>query len=377
MTARPNHMFEFLVGHRSPASILYPQAAKRSPLMSEIGFGIIGCGNISTIHAKAIQSIPEARLRAFHSHSRPKAETMARQFSVDFESSLDQLRDRKDIQVVSICTPSGTHADLGIKAAAAGKHVVVEKPIDVTLEKARMLIEACHQGGVKLAVIFQSRFLPAVQILKSAIARNRLGRLILGDAYVKWYRTREYYEAARWRGTLALDGGGALINQSIHTIDLLQYFIGPVTSVFGFAEKKLHPYIEAEDTAVAVVKFRNGALGVIEGATSVSPGFSRRVEIHGEKGSVILDGNDITAWNLTDTGEEEEALSRLKERDLSNGASDPMALDISGHRRQMEDLIAAIRQDRPPMIDGAEGLKALELVLAIYRSAREKTLVEL
>ena len=345
--------------------------------MSEIGFGIIGCGNISTIHAKAILSIPEARLRAFHSHSRPKAETMARQFSVDFESSLDQLLDRKDIQVVSICTPSGTHADLGIKAAAAGKHVVVEKPIDVTLEKARMLIEACHQAGVKLAVIFQSRFLPAVQILKSAIDRNRLGRLILGDAYVKWYRTREYYEAARWRGTLALDGGGALINQSIHTVDLLQYFIGPVASVFGFAEKKLHPYIEAEDTAVAVLKFRNGALGVIEGATSVSPGFSRRVEIHGDKGSVILDGNDISAWNLTEPGEEEEALSHLKERDLSNGASDPMALDISGHRRQIEDLIAAIREDRSPMIDGAEGLKALELVLAIYRSAHEKTLVEL
>jgi predicted dehydrogenase len=151
----------------------------------------------------------------------------------------------------------------------------------------------------------------------------------------------------------------------------------PVASVFGFAEKKLHPYIEAEDTAVAVLKFKNGALGVIEGTTSISPGFSRRVEIHGEKGSVILDGNDIAAWNLTDTGEEEEALSRLKERDLSNGASDPMALDIGGHRRQMEDLIVAIRHDCPPMIDGAEGLKALELVLAIYRSARDKTLVEL
>jgi len=345
--------------------------------MSEIGFGIIGCGNISTIHAKAIQAIPEARLRAFYSHSQPKAEKMAQQYCVEFEANLDRFLERHDIQVVSICTPSGTHAELGIKAAAAGKHVVVEKPIDVTLEKAQMLIDACHKAGVKLAVIFQSRFLPAVQILKSAIDRNRLGRIIMGDAYVKWYRTREYYEAARWRGTLALDGGGALINQSIHTIDLLQHFVGPVASVFGFAEKKLHPYIEAEDTAVAVLKFKNGALGVIEGATSISPGFSRRVEIHGEKGSVFLDGNDITAWNLTDTGEEEEALSRLKGRDLSNGASDPMALDISGHRRQMEDLIVAIRQDRPPMIDGAEGLKALELVLAIYRSAREKTLVEL
>lgn len=345
--------------------------------MSEIGFGIIGCGNISTIHAKAIQAIPEARLRAFYSHGRAKAEKMAAQFGVEYETDLDRFLNRPDIQVVSICTPSGTHAELGIKAAAAGKHVVVEKPIDVTLEKARTLIDACQRARVKLAVIFQSRFLPAVQILKSAIDRNRLGRIIMGDAYVKWYRTREYYEAARWRGTWTLDGGGALINQSIHTIDLLQHLVGPVASVFGFAEKKLHPYIEAEDTAVAVLKFKDGALGVIQGATSVAPGFSRRVEIHGEKGSVILDGNEVTAWNLSGTGEEEEALANLKDRDLSDGASDPMALDISGHQRQLEDLIAAIHQDRPPMIDGSEGLKALELVLAVYRSAREKKLVEL
>jgi UDP-N-acetyl-2-amino-2-deoxyglucuronate dehydrogenase len=345
--------------------------------MSELGFGIIGCGNISTIHAQAIQAIPEASLRAFHSHSRPKAEKMARQYGVDFELSLDSLLARQDIQVVSICTPSGTHAELGVRAAVAGKHVVVEKPIDVTLEKAQELIAACRQAKVKLAVIFQARFLPAVQILKKAIDRGRLGKLILADAHVKWYRGRDYYESARWRGTLALDGGGALINQSIHTIDLLQYFAGPVASVFGFAERELHPYIEAEDTAVAALKFKNGAVGVLEGATSIYPGFSRRVEIHGEKGSVILDGNDITTWKLTETGDEEQELAQLKDRDLSNGASDPMALDITGHRLQIEDLLAAIQQDRSPLIDGEEGLKALELVLAIYRSAREQALVEL
>lgn len=345
--------------------------------MSEMGFGIIGCGNISTIHAKAIQAIPEARLKAFHSHSQARGEKMAAEFGVEFDLEFNRFLNRSDIQVVSICTPSGTHAELGARAAAAGKHVIVEKPIDVTMEKARALINACAQASVKLAVIFQARFLPAVQLLKKAIERGRLGKLVMGDAYVKWYRSQEYYEAALWRGTLALDGGGALINQSIHTIDLLQYFAGPVASVFAFAERQMHPYIEAEDTAVAVLKFRNGALGTVEGATSIYPGFSRRVEIHGGKGSVILDGNDITTWKLTDTGEEEEELSRLNERDLSNGASDPMALDIGGHRRQIEDLIEAIRQNRPPLIDGSEGLKALELVLAIYRSARERRLVEL
>ncbi len=345
--------------------------------MSEIGFGIIGCGNISSIHAQAIQAIPGGRLRAFHSRGHPRAEKMARQFGVDLEPDLDRFLARRDIEVVNLCTPSGTHAELGIRAARAGKHVIVEKPIDVTMEKAKKLIEVCQQAKVKLAVIFQSRFLPAVRVLKKAIDRGRLGRLIVGDAYVKWYRSREYYEAASWRGTLALDGGGALINQSIHTIDLLLYLAGPVSSVFAFADKKLHPYIEAEDTAVAVLKFRNGALGVAEGTTSIYPGFSRRVEIHGEKGSVILDGNEVTTWKLLDTGEEEEELSSLKERDLSNGASDPMALDISGHRRQIEDLILAIDQNRPPLIDGTEGLKALELVLAIYRSAKEGRLVEL
>ncbi len=345
--------------------------------MSEVGFGIIGCGNISTIHAKAIQAIPAARLKAFHSHSPARGEKMAAEFCVEFELDFDRFLGRKDIQIVSICTPSGTHAELGAQAAAAGKHVIVEKPIDVTLEKARALIDACGQANVQLAVIFQARFLPAVQLLKKAIERGRLGKFVMGNAYVKWYRSREYYEAARWRGTLSLDGGGALINQSIHTIDLLQYFAGPVASVFAFAERKLHPYIEAEDTAVAVLKFRNGALGTIEGTTSIFPGFSRRVELHGELGSVILDGNDITTWKLKETGEEEEALSRLSERDLSNGASDPMALDISGHRRQMEDLLEAIQQNRAPLIDGSEGLKALKLVLAIYRSAREKQLVEL
>lgn len=345
--------------------------------MSEIGFGIIGCGNISSIHAQAIRAIPGARLVSFHNKSQPKAQKMAQEYGVDWELDLDRFLARPAIQVVNICTPSGTHAELGIRAARAGKHIVVEKPIDVTIAKARGLINACDRAGVKLAVIFQSRFLPGVRILKKAIGRGRLGALVLGDAYVKWYRTREYYEAARWRGTFALDGGGALINQSIHTVDLLQHLVGPVASVFGIAERKIHTYIEAEDTAVAVVKFRNGAVGVIEGTTSIYPGFSRRIEVHGEKGSVILDGNEITHWKLMDSGEEEEELAQLKDKDMSDGSSDPMTLDIAGHRRQIEDLVEAIRQDRPPAVSGTEGLKALEIVLAVYRSAQENRPVEL
>ena len=314
---------------------------------------------------------------AFYDEIPARAERIAQQFNVAWHSRLEDFLARPDIQVVNICTPSGSHAELGIQVARVGKHVVVEKPIDVTLEKARALVDACDQSGVKLAAIFQSRFLPAVQILKKAIDRGRLGRLIMGDAYIKWYRTREYYESTQWRGTWALDGGGALMNQSIHTIDLLQYLVGPVASVFGFAEKLLHAGIEAEDTAAAVLKFRSGAIGVIEGTTSLYPGFARRIEVHGERGSVVLDGNDIAAWKLLDTGEEEEELAQLTEKDSSNASADPLALDVAGHRRQIEDLVHALQENREPTISGREGLKAMEVILAVYQSAREKRLVEL
>jgi predicted dehydrogenase len=340
-------------------------------MANEIGFGVIGAGNIALIHGQAIAALPGARLRAFLGKTPGRVEAMAGRFGAEGLVDAARFFARPDIQVVTICTPSGTHAELGAAAAAAGKHVIVEKPIDVTLEKARALIEACERHRVRLGVIFQSRFLPAVALMKRAIDGGRLGQLYVVDGYVKWFRTREYYEAARWRGTRALDGGGALINQSIHTVDLLQYLGGPVTSVFGYAERKRHPYIEAEDTAVALLRYAGGAVGVLEGTTSLYPGFSRRVEVHGEKGSIVLDGNDIATWKLTETGEEELELERLRAqaKDASDGSSNPMNLDIAGHRQQIEDFMAALEQGRAPIIDGREGLKALEIVLGVYRSA--------
>jgi predicted dehydrogenase len=344
-----------------------------------IGFGIIGAGNIAQFHAQAVAGISGARVVGFVAQTLGRAQTLAQKYGADAFTDLDHLLARPDVHVINICTPSGTHADIGIRAARAGKHVICEKPIDVTLTKARALVDACREKGVRLGVIFQSRFLPAVALIKKAVDRGRLGRLIMGDAYVKWWRNQAYYEAARWRGTKALDGGGALMNQSIHTIDLLQYTMGPVSSIFGFAEKKRHPYIESEDTAAAVVRFKNGAIGTITGTTSLYPGFARRLEIHGEKGSIILDGNDITVWKLEDTGEEEVELERMRAlaKDASDGSSDPMALDVAGHRRQIEDFIGAVRDGRAPIVDGAEGLKALEIVLAVYRSSETGRLVEL
>jgi predicted dehydrogenase len=345
----------------------------------EVGFGIIGAGNISLIHGQAIAAIPGARVRAVLSKTRERAAGLADKLGADALVDAEAFFARPDIQVVTICTPSGTHAELGMRAAAARKHVIVEKPIDVTVEKARMLVDACERQGVRLGVIFQSRFLPAVQLMKRAIERGRLGRLFVADAYVKWFRAPEYYEAARWRGTKALDGGGALINQAIHTVDLVQHLAGPAATVFGMTDRKRHAAIEAEDTAVAVVRYAGGAMGVIEATTSIYPGFSRRVEIHGEKGSVVLDGNDIAVWKLTEAGEEEAELERLRAaaKDASDGSSNPMNLDVAGHRQQIEDFLGALREGRAPVVDGREGLKALALVRAVYESAESEKPVRL
>jgi predicted dehydrogenase len=210
-----------------------------------------------------------------------------------------------------------------------------------------------------------------VALLRRAIERGRLGRLFVADAHVKWFREPAYYEAARWRGTRALDGGGALMNQAIHTVDLLQHLAGPVAAVTGYTARLRHPGIECEDTAVAALKFQNGALGLLQATTSVAPGFSRRVELSGERGTVILDGNDISVWKVEGTGEEEVELERLRTaaRDASDGSSDPMRLDIAGHRTQLEDFVAAVAQGREPIVTGGEALKALGIVLAVYESA--------
>ena len=348
----------------------------------QLGFGIIGAGTIALIHAQAIAAMSAAvpgkggtsggvKLTAILGRDRARVQPLAERFGAEAMDDADAFFARPDVQVVVICTPSGTHTELGIQAAAAGKHVVVEKPIDVTLERARSLVLACDQHRVRLGVIFQSRFMPAVALIKKAIDRGRLGRLYVVDAYVKWFRSQAYYEAARWRGTRALDGGGALINQAIHTVDLAQHFAGPPASIYGITQRRHHPYIESEDTALALVKYRDGAAGVIEATTSIYPGFARRVEVHGEKGSIVLDGNDIGVWQLADSDEEEAELERLRavKPDRSDGASNPMNLDISAHQRQLEDFVTAVRQGRAPAIDGREGLKALEMVLAVYRSA--------
>jgi UDP-N-acetyl-2-amino-2-deoxyglucuronate dehydrogenase len=331
-----------------------------------IGIGILGCGSVAKVHAAAIALIPGLKLISVCSRSRASATRLAAAHDVTAHTDLEVFLKDPGLDSVTICTPSGTHAALGSAAASMGKHVAVEKPIDVTLEKADALIAACDRARVCLAVSLQSRHLDAPRMLKDAVESGRLGKLTMASAYVKWYRSDDYYRSAAWRGTLALDGGGALINQAIHTVDLLRWIAGPVAQLSAYTGRLLHHNIEGEDTVGAALRFKNGALGVIEAATSVYPGFKRRLEITGTEGTAVLDGDNITTWALRDGSP--NPLPATAE--VSDGSANPMAIDCEGHRRVLEDFARAIRENRAPVVDGREGRQALELVMAIYRSAQ-------
>ena len=328
--------------------------------------GIIGMGMIGEHHAKAIAEIEEADFAAFQCRTQSKGEKFSKQFDSEHFTDYRDMLKRDDIDIIDICSPSGMHMEPAIDAAEAGKHVIVEKPIDVTLERADKMIDACRKNGVKLGVIFQSRFADNTRKLKNAVDNGELGRIVLGDAYIKWHRPQEYYDSTDWRGTIKGDGGATLINQSIHTIDLLQWIMGPVKSVQGKITTLAHN-IEGEDVGLGLLEFENGALGVIEGSTATFPGFPQRLEIHGDKGTIILEADKIKNWLI---GEEEDKADNA-EKISGTGASDPMAISYEGHRRQIQDFIDAIKEDREPFVNGEEGRKALEIVLAIYKSSRE------
>lgn len=345
----------------------------------EVGFGIVGCGMIASFAARAVNEIPGARLVATFSRNESRAESVAEPYDATAYTDFDAFLDRQDLDAIYVSTPSGTHADYTIPAAKAGKHVIVEKPIDITLQRARAMAQACDEAGVKLGVISQSRFSEGSRILKEAVDGGRFGRLTIGDAYVKWYRNQAYYDKGGWKGTRALDGGGALINQSIHAIDLLQWFMGPVKEVTAFCDTLAHERIDVEDTAVAVLRFANGALGVVVGATSAYPGFLKRIEISGSRGSAILEEQDITYWRFDPPDpKDENVLERFTERRSdAGGAADPAGISHVGHRKQFEDFLAAIAEDRPPLVDAQEGIKSLEIILAIYASSAERRPVSL
>jgi UDP-N-acetyl-2-amino-2-deoxyglucuronate dehydrogenase len=270
------------------------------------------------------------------------------------------------MDIVAIGSPSGLHAEQGIAAARHGLHVLSEKPLDITTKRADELIEACKAAGVKLGVFFQDRLRPAMVELKRLVDDGALGKLVMIAGRVRWYRPPEYYSSSKWRGTWALDGGGALMNQAIHTVDLVQWLYGPVSRVSATVATRVHD-IEVEDTAAAVLDFTSGAIGTIEASTSLFPGYPRRLELTGSEGTVIVEGDNIVQRDLRGTTAAGEAAPPVR---LENVAS-PVVSDASAHQRVLEDFIAAIREDRTPATDGLEARRSVELVETIYAAARK------
>lgn len=343
--------------------------------MNQLGFGIAGAGLIAEVHAAAIAESSLTRLVAIWSRSQASAERLASRHDVPAFSDYGEFLRAPGLGAVAVCTPSGNHLEPALEAARAGKHVMVEKPIEIDLERADRIIAQCRESGVTLGVIFQSRFLRSVRQIKEAIQQGWLGEPVMGTAEVKWFRAPEYYAPGGWHGTLALDGGGALINQAIHTIDLLLWLMGPVESVQAYTARRRYPHIEGEDTAVAALRFGSGALGSIVGATSVYPGFSRILAVHGSRGTLVLEGTRIGVARFEDRALEEQFVKPEEVRD--HGVSDPRVSDTEPHRLQYEDFAQAVFQNRPPAIDGPEGRRSLELVRAIYESAERGTAVVL
>ena len=344
-----------------------------------LGFGIIGCGMIADFHARALADIRGANLVGCFDLNAPSAASFADKNDCTPYTDLNKMFENPGLDVVTICTPSGAHLDPAVAAANAGKHVIVEKPLEITLARCDAIINACKSNRVQLFTVFPSRFHESSQLLKMAVDKNKFGRLSMGDAYVKWFRTQEYYDSGAWRGTWRLDGGGALMNQAIHTVDLLSWLMGPVVEITAQADMLAHKRIEVEDVVVATLRFKNGALGVIEATTAAYPGMLKRIEIHGTHGSAVLEEEDITIWEFAKmTKSDTQLVKRMAGRTKTGGgAADPAAIGHHAHAALFRDAIRSIQGKSSNSIDGIEGRRSVEIILAIYKAAESGKAISL
>ncbi len=333
--------------------------------------GIIGTGAISHKHAQAYRNIG-FKVVAATDNDFARCQAFTAEYGGEPLRSYQEVCRHPEVDFIDVCTfPDFRLQPLKV-AAQAGKHVQVQKPIAVDLPTARGMVEFCRQHNVKLSVVSQHRFDDSIVFLRKAIAGGRLGKILQCDAYVKWWRSEEYYSRPV-KGSWHTEGGGALINQGIHQVDMMLHLCGAVESVFGFWQLHARHQIESEDVITAALRFGSGATGVIQASTAMWPGYTERLEIHGTKGTAIVSGDKLTTWDvLNDEGEPAPV-----ERDVASGASDPMAISMAPFERHFLDFGAAIREDRPPVNSGEEGLHALELVIGIYTSCRTNARVDL
>ncbi len=328
--------------------------------------GLIGGGNISETHARAARAIPDVEIAAIFGTNGDKVARLCREYGGVPYSDLGKFLLHRPMEMVAIGSPSGLHAEQGIAAARQGLHVLTEKPIDISVESADALIAETKKAGVKLGVFFQDRCKPDIVRLKRAVDSGTLGRPILADARVKWYRPADYYAKSHWRGTWALDGGGALINQAVHTLDLMLWIFGEVVRVQAASRTALHD-IEAEDTLTAMLQFANGALGVLQATTSAFPGYPRRLELSGSEGTLVIEQDRLLAADLKSPSAD---LLQGSEADSNPSSSSPVVSDARGHQAVLQDFLDAIRTGTEPRCDGKEGRRSLALVQAIYAACK-------
>lgn len=348
-------------------------------MAEQLRFGIAGCGVIGAVHAAAIASLPDARLVAVADAIPERAQKLADTYGATAYQDLEDMLAREQLDVVDVCTFSGLHGEHTRQVMRSGRHVIVEKPMEISRTAIEEMLRVQRETGVKLAVISQRRFDPASRQLHDLIAEQAFGRLVLANAIVPWWRSQAYYDSAAWRGTRDLDGG-VLMNQAIHTIDLLQWLMGPVRSLQAYTDTLAHR-MEMEDVAVAVLRFASGALGTIAATTGAYPGSSARIEIYGERGSAVLEDDQLRSLRLARDEREEvgpygapaEQRTASTAGEPASGASpaqDPAALAVRGHAEQIADMIRAIRTDGTPLVDGYAALQPVEIILGICESAR-------
>jgi len=337
-------------------------------------FGIIGAGMIGHFHAKAITAMTGGELLSVFDLRQEAADKLASEYGATGYSSIDQFLSDPELEIVTVGTPSGAHLDPSLAALNAGKHVICEKPLEITTARIDQLVEAARTNGKCISAVLNRRFHPGMDAFKKAVDDGRFGKLTSASAYVKWFRDQAYYDSAGWRGTWALDGGGALMNQSIHTIDALLYLAGPVKSVVANTACLAHTDIEVEDIAVAILEFENGARGVIEGSTTTwsTDGHPARVQLAGTEGSVFLADEAFDLWDfMHEKPEDAEIKSTLMTgADAGLGANDPSAINFYQHQRNFEEVVNAIVEGREPTTSSSEARKAVELICAIYESAQ-------
>jgi UDP-N-acetyl-2-amino-2-deoxyglucuronate dehydrogenase len=342
--------------------------------MKKWKIGIIGAGMIADFHAQAIESLPNTQLAGFCDLMNEKAVRLSKKYGVKAWDTINDMLTSEEIEIVMIATPSGAHMESVIEAAKYGKHVLCEKPLEVQLDRIDRMIEAHEKSGTYLGGIFNFRYNETTQIIKKAIDTKRLGVITFAAIYVPWWRTNDYYRG--WHGTKSLDGGGALMNQSIHMVDMLLYLMGPVDCLSAFSSRQGHPQIETEDTALSILQFQNKTLGFIYGTTASYPGQFRRMEITGTKGTIIMVENSLKVWQFAEMNENDaKIVQTYGEIEGGGGIADPSAISFTNHANNISAFISAIEEGRKFEIDGTEARKAVELILDIYKAADKKIVI--